>query len=166
MIINTALIVVHLCFILNGLYQIGFGFDLYPALGLLTYAFLSLGMSLSLLLLFYKDHKHTTILLISTLSISGFLYSDLFFPGILLATWNVICVGIITVICYVLLISQGKRKSIVDHFSWYSIIATWLLLSFLLLSQLANSILYLTMGLSLAITSVLTIIRSITQDSK
>jgi hypothetical protein len=166
MLINTALIIIHLCFILNGLYQIGFGFDLYPALGLLTYAFLSLGMNLSVFLLMNKKHKHANYSLLIAVLITLVLYSDLFFPGILLSTWNYLCVAIISVISYALVVSQTNGKTRIDQITRYSILTSWFFLSFLLISQISSAVLYLAMGISLVICTILSLVRLMTTRAK
>ena len=157
MMLVVASLVIHLLIIIYSLYQTVISYDLYPSLGLLTYSLLSLGMHVGIFLMILNNIRHSTLFFTVAFFVSLFIFSDLYFPGTLLATWRYTSFVAVSVTCLSLISLLNSDKKTLNKIVLWSIRLTWFVLSLILIFGLSPSYFYVAGEITLAISSFLLI---------
>ena len=161
MLFSVVLIALHTFIIFYSLYESFFGFDLYPALGLLTYSLLSIGMHLSVLLLIINRFQYANLFFVLSIVTSVFIFSDIYFPGILLTSWRYSSAVAVSICCLSLLNSVNNKKHALDKVLFWLIVGMWLTLTSTLLFALSSPFIYSTILILLIVCSCMLITLSL-----
>jgi len=154
-------LIVHLFIILYSLYKTFIGFDIYPSIGLLTYSMLSIGMYISVFQLIRNKNKYSVPILVLSIAVSIFVFSDLFIPGILLSTWRYISGIAISICCFALMNGIGNRKNMLSSLTYWTIGLTWVALSAILILGLSSSLIFGGVAFLLAVSSSLLVFNAV-----
>lgn len=156
----TSFIIAHLIIILYSLYKTFIGFDIYPSTGLLTYSMLSIGMYIAVFQLIKNKNKFSLPILVLSIVVSVFVFSDLFIPGILLSTWRYTSGVAISICCFALMNDVGNRKNILSSLTYWTVALTWGALSAVLILGLSSSLVFSGVAFLLAVSSILLILHA------